>query len=88
MLEIINRWIKGPQGSKDEAKSRLKFLLVHDQVDLSPGELDQMKAEIIEVISRYVNVDQSSAQIRLEKEEGNIALVSNVPVSRVIARAV
>lgn len=88
MIELINRWIHGPKGSKDEAKSRLKFLLVHDQVDLSPAELDAMKTEIMEVISRYVNVDKSSAEFRLEKDAGSVALVSNVPVSRVVARAV
>lgn len=73
--------------SKDDAKQRLKFLLIHDQVDLSPAQLDKMKDEIMEVISRYVEVDSSGVEFKLNREDGNIALVSNVPVRRVTSRA-
>lgn len=73
--------------SKDDAKQRLKFLLIHDQVDLSPAQLDQMKDEIMQVISKYVEVDTDAVQFKLNREDGNIALVSNVPVRRVTARA-
>jgi cell division topological specificity factor len=88
MLEMLNKWFTKPTGSKETAKARLRFLLVHDQVDLTPSQIESMKTEIMEVISRYVEVDQSCADFRLQKEAGGIALVSNIPVSRVTARAV
>ena len=47
-----------------------------------------MKTEIMEVISRYVEVDKSCADFRLKKEAGGVSLVSNIPVTRVTARAV
>jgi septum formation topological specificity factor MinE len=47
-----------------------------------------MKAEIIEVIGRYVEIDRDSVDFKLERSNGEIALVSNVPVRRVVARAV
>jgi cell division topological specificity factor len=75
------------QDSKKEAKQRLKFLLIHDQIDLTPGQLEEMKGEIMEVISRYVEIDQETAQFELNREQGNVALVSSVPVRRVTARA-
>ncbi|MCB9762896.1 MAG: cell division topological specificity factor MinE [Alphaproteobacteria bacterium] len=84
---MINR-IFGRSGSKEDAKSRLKLLLVHDQVDLTPAQLESMKAEIVEVIARYVEVDRDAVDFKLEKTSGEIALVSNVPVRRVTARAV
>jgi len=72
--------------SKDDAKQRLKFLLIHDQVDLSAAQLDQMKVEIMEVISRYLEVDADGLEFKLNKEDGQIALVSSVPVKRVTQR--
>ncbi len=69
--------------SKDSAKQRLKFLLIHDQVDLSATQLDSMKDEIMEVIGRYLEVDTNSVEFRLNREDGQIALVSSIPVRRV-----
>ncbi len=76
------------KGSKDDAKARLKLLLVHDQVDLTPAQMEAMKAEVIEVIGRYVEIDRDSIDFKLERSGGDVALVSNVPVRRVTARAV
>lgn len=76
------------QKSKDDAKQRLKFLLIHEQVDLTPAQLELMKTEIMEVIGRYVEIDQDSVDFKLNREDGQIALVSSVPVRRVNARAV
>mgnify|MGYP002633356300 CR=1 FL=1 len=75
-------------GSKEDAKARLKMLLVHDAVDLTPREMEAMKAEVMEVIARYVDIDKDSVDFRLARDSGEIALVSNVPVRRVTARAV
>lgn len=84
---MLSRFLR-PRGSKEDAKSRLKLLLVHDAVDLTPAQLESMKAEIIEVIGRYVEVERDAVDFKLERSEGEIALVSNVPVRRVTARAV
>jgi cell division topological specificity factor len=86
MKELINRFFGRQTSSKDEAKQRLKFLLIHDQVDLTPGQLEQMKTEILEVIARYVEVEDSDTEFKLERAEGSVALVSTVPVRRVVAR--
>ena len=87
MRDIFNRFFNRREASKDEAKARLKFLLVHDQVDLTPAQLEAMKSEIMEVIARYVEVETSGVDFRLEREEGTVALVSNIPVRRVAQRA-
>jgi len=84
--DILNRFFGSRQSSKDEAKQRLKFLLIHDQVDLTPAQLDQMKNEILEVIQKYVEIDGEDTEIRLERGDDSVALVSSIPVQRVIAR--
>lgn len=75
------------RASKDDAKQRLKFLLIHDQVDLTEAQLDRMKGEILDVITKYVEIDQESMEFKLNREDGHISLVSSVPVRRVTARA-
>ena len=59
---------------------------------VAPGDpvvvVESMKTEIMEVIGRYVEVDKSSADFRLQKEASGVSLISNIPVTRVTARAV
>ena len=68
MRDMFNRLLGLDKGSKEDAKARLKFLLVHDQVDLTPVQLESMKTEIIEVVSRYVEIDRTAAEFKLEKD--------------------
>ncbi|MBN1336133.1 MAG: cell division topological specificity factor MinE [Deltaproteobacteria bacterium] len=88
MREILNRFFGSRGASKDDAKQRLKFLLIHDQVDLTPAQLEAMKAEILEVVCRYLDVDPQETVFRLERLQDKVALVSSVPVRRVTERTV
>jgi cell division topological specificity factor len=83
---LLNRMNAGPT-SKDEAKQRLKFLLIHDQIDLSPALLDEMKSEILKVIGKYVDIETNGIDFHLEKGQGTVALVSSIPVRKVTERA-
>jgi cell division topological specificity factor len=88
MKDFINKLLGKPIAhSKNDAKKRLKFLLIHDQVDLTPVQLDAMKEEILEVIARYVDVDAEDSSITLERGDRNVALVSSITVRRVVERA-
>lgn len=71
--------------SKDDAKQRLQVLLIHDQVDLSPAQMEMLRKEILEVVGRYVEIDADQMEFRLDREDGAVALVSNLPVRRVTA---
>ena len=82
MKELFDKFFGPRTASKDAAKKRLKFLLIHDQVDLTPVQIDAMKDEIIAVIARYVEIDPERMQFQLERSDKEIALVSSVPVRR------
>lgn len=73
-------------GSKEDAKSRLKILLVHDQVDLTPTQMDAMRAEIAAVIARFAEIEPGKVDLRLERGDDGVNLVSSVAVRRVNAR--
>lgn len=88
MRQILAKLLGGEKTSKDEAKQRLKFLLIHDQVDLAPGQLDAMREELVAVVARYMDVDAADVDVRLQREDsGKVALVSSMPVRRVTTRA-
>lgn len=76
--------------SKDVAKERLKLILIHDRADLSPELLETIKGEILNVIAKYVEIDNSDVDVKLTRtnvEEGSSpALVANIPIKKMRAK--
>ena len=71
-----------PAASGSSASKRLKLVLMHDRTQLSPAMMEQMRDELVDVISRYVVIDKNALDINLESESNTIALVANIPVLR------
>lgn len=87
MMNLLDRFFpRTAGGSKEDAKSRLKILLVHDQVDLTQSQMDAMRGEILAVIARYAEIEPTKVDLRLERGDDGINLVSSVAVRRVNAR--
>lgn len=72
--------------SKDVAKDRLKLVLVHDRVNCSTQVLEMLKADIIKVISNYMEIDEEELDINItqtmsEEKGGNVpVLYANIPI--------
>lgn len=72
--------------SKDKAKERLHLVLMQDRANVSADFLDLMRKEIIEVIKKYIDIDEKAIDVRLtnkENEDGTIgapALYANIPI--------
>ena len=72
--------------SKDAAKERLQLVLMQDRANVSADYLDLMKQEIIEVIKKYIDVDENAIDVRLTNtanEDGTTgapALYANIPI--------
>jgi len=72
--------------SKDAAKERLHLVLMQDRANVSADFLDLMKQEIIEVIKKYIEVDENSIDVRLTNKAnvdgttGAPALYANIPI--------
>lgn len=77
---------KQPTNSKDAAKERLQLVLMQDRANVSADFLDLMKQEIIEVIKKYIDVDENAIDVRLMNKEnsdgtkGAPALYANIPI--------
>lgn len=72
--------------SKDTAKERLHLVLMQDRANVSADFLDLMKQEIIEVIKKYIDVDEKEIDVRLTNQPnddgttGAPALYANIPI--------
>jgi cell division topological specificity factor len=70
----------GRKKSANSAKERLQLVLIHDRTDLSPAELDALKDDLIQTISRHVDIDPSSVTINLAQEGRSQRLVADIPL--------
>ena len=73
------------QKSGKVAKNRLQLVLYQDRMHTSPKMLEMLKSDIIQVLAKYVDIDQEELEISLSKDsqsdEGSIpALVANIPI--------
>ncbi len=74
------------RGRRDRAKSghvareRLRLILVHDRTNLSEEQLAQLRDEMIELISKYVDVDRDNVEISVERHQTENWLVANIPL--------
>ena len=72
--------------SKDMAKERLHLVLMQDRANVSADFLEMMKQEIIEVIKKYIDVDENSIDVKLTNKvnsdgtTGAPALYANIPI--------
>jgi len=70
-----------PSGA--QVKHRLKFILAHDRAAIEPKVFEKMRHEIMRVVSKYVELDEGSLDIRLESDKRMTALIANLPIRMV-----
>lgn len=71
------------RSSRQEVKNRLKLILAHDRSDLTPQMIESMRREILEVVSKYVDLDADAMDFALENTSRVTSLVANLPILRV-----
>lgn len=74
------------KNSGDVAKDRLKLLLISDRANCSPDVMENIKNDIIQVISKYMEIDAEGLDIQITQTEsdsnnGSVpALFANIPI--------
>ena len=76
---------------KDVAKDRLRLILIHDRGDIPEETLEKMRDEILQVLSKYIEIDNDDVEIALNKPDivegtGATSLVANIPIKSVRGR--
>ena len=83
---VLKQGPTADESSKDTAKERLHLVLMQDRANVSADFLDLMKQEIIDVIKKYIEVDEKEIDVRLTNkanEDGTTgapALYANIPI--------
>lgn len=85
----LNKTEKSNPKSKEAAKERLHLVLVQDRANVSADFLDLMRQEIIDVIKKYIEIDDSDIDVQLtnmQKEDGTVGapiLHANIPIVKI-----
>jgi cell division topological specificity factor len=63
------------------AKERLRLVLAHDRTSISPELLEELKDEIVAVISRHIPIDATGVQVTFSQSARESRLVADIPLS-------
>lgn len=88
MLDFLGRLFgRADERSGSVAKKRLRLVLVQDRSNMSPEVLEDLKEELIEVLTRYLEIDEVGMSVDLDKSDESVALVASIPVKSVRVRS-
>jgi cell division topological specificity factor len=79
MLEFLKR-LFNPEPSSVTARERLRLVLLSDHLALAPDVVDSLKADLIAVISKYVDVDAANCDVTFEQQDSVVAMLANIPI--------
>lgn len=82
MLKQLIHLLRQQEKTSGTAKRRLSMVLVMDRVGLAPRYMEEMRNEIVAVVSNYLQVDPDSMELQVRREGDSIMLVSNIPVRK------
>lgn len=80
MSSFVDRLLSRNAKSANTAKERLQLVLIHDRTELTPAQLDAMRSELVDVISKYVSIDKQAVQINISQEGREQRLIADIPI--------
>lgn len=73
---------KEEESAKETAINRLRVVLMQDRTNLTPELLEKMRKELIDLLSKYVEMDKDALELNFEQEGDQMALMLSIPVLR------
>lgn len=70
------------ESAKDTACNRLRVVLMQDRTNLTPELMERMRKEMVELLSKYVEMDKDALELNLEQDGDQVALMLSIPVIR------
>lgn len=70
------------ESSKETACNRLRVVLMQDRTNLTPELMERMRKEMIELLSKYLEMDKEALELNLEQDGEQVALMLSIPVIR------
>lgn len=81
MENFLEKLFGKDKKSANTAKERLKLVLIHDRTDITPGQLDSLKNELIDVISKYIKIEPSKIKINMTQDGKEHRLIADIPIT-------
>lgn len=82
VVSFFNKTDAEQSNAKDVACNRLKLVLMQDRTNLTPAIMDRMRKELIELLSKYLELDRELLDLNFEHEDNQMALMLSIPVIR------
>jgi cell division topological specificity factor len=79
VIEFLKRFFGQPRSSAT-AKERLRLVLMTDHLELAPEMIEKMKRDLVDVISRFVEVDRERIEVSFERQDSTLAMLANIPI--------
>ena len=79
MLKFLTRLFSGEK-SGDVAKERLQLVLIHDRNDIAPEKLEALKVDMVRLLKKYLEIDETGIKMNLERRSRSVALVADIPL--------
>ena len=61
----------------------MKLVLIHDRASLSPGMVEELRRDLIQVISKYMEFDEQALEVNMNSEDNIAMLEVNIPISHI-----
>ena len=74
------------KSAKSVAKDRLRLVLMHDRADIPADKMEALRRDLLQVLSRHLDIDEQMLEVGVESSGDTMALVANIPIRRVLAR--
>ena len=71
------------KSSKEAAKKRLQFSLIYDKLEVNDTILTDLQKDVVDVISKYFEIDKNALELKVKRDDDVSALVFNTPILHV-----
>lgn len=82
VLSLFKQTESKEENAKDVACNRLRVVLMQDRTNLTPELLQRMRRELVELLSKYVEMDKDALELNFDQEGDQMALMLSIPVIR------
>lgn len=82
VLSLFKQTETNKENAKDVACNRLRVVLMQDRTNLTPELLQRMRRELVELLSKYVEMDKDALELNFDQEGDQMALMLSIPVIR------
>ena len=83
----MKRVLRRGENSGEIARRRLQFVLVQDRSSLTLANIESMKNDLLDVLSKYLVIDHDSIELEVKRSGGTLTLLSSIRVGDATSQA-